>query len=836
VTPPALRHLPVDDILPELVRASRRTGRVVLIAPTGAGKTTRVPGALLDAGLAGDRIIVMLEPRRVAARAAARRIAEERGVRLGGAVGYRVRHDSRASAETRLLVVTEGVLLRMLQQDPFLESVGAVVFDEFHERSIQSDLALALVREVQREAREDLALVVMSATLDPGPVATWLDAPIVRSEGRTHPVDIRWLDRPDDRHPADRVAAGIRRALAETTGHVLAFQPGVGEVMATLQGLRDIGVEALPLHGRLSADEQDRAIRPNDRRRVVVATNIAETSLTIPGVTSVVDSGLARILRYDVGCGLNRLELARISRAAADQRAGRAGRERPGVCYRLWTRSEERVLPDRDEPEIRRIELSAVVLQLAEWGVTDATAFGWFEAPDARVLERATALLTDLGALHDGAITDLGRAMARLPLDPRLGRMAIESARRGAPDAGALAAALLSDRDIVRASALRDGGGTAWTSRSDVLDRVRALRGERGRFRQDALTGGRHHVQRSAKQLERALGSIARETVDDADDALLRGILAGWPDRVCQRRAPGSSRAVSATGRGVELDPSSAVRDDRFFVAVDEVAGRRGERATGRVRLASAVDPAWLDTTTEIEVRYDTEADRVSAYEVHRYRSMVLHERVVRATDAAAVERCLATVVAADPGHALGLDRPEVAAYVARVRNLNRWMPNLELPAFDDGSLGALAPQLVFGCRSIAEVRRRAPDALRSILSWPQQQALDTHAPERLEVPSGSRIQLQWHDERPPVLAVRMQELFGATSTPRIAGGRVPVLLHLLAPNMRPQQVTDDLAGFWVNTWPEVRKELRARYPKHAWPEDPTTATPMRGARRRRPQ
>lgn len=826
--------LPVDDVLPELVQAVRADHRAVLIAPTGAGKTTRVPGALLDAGLAGEGQVVMLEPRRVAARAAARRIADERGVRLGDEVGYRVRHDAQASDATRLLVVTEGVLLRMLQSDPFVESIGAIVFDEFHERSVQADLALALVREVQRDARDDLAVVVMSATLDPGPVATWLDAPVVRSEGRTYPVDVRWLDRPDDRRAGALVSAGVRRALRETDGNVLAFQPGVGEIRATIRGLGDVDAEVVPLHGRLSADEQDRAIRPGQRRRVVVATNVAETSLTIPGITTVVDSGLARVLRYDVGCGLNRLDVERIARSSADQRAGRAGRERPGVCYRLWTEHDDRALSDRDPPEIQRIELSAVVLQLAEWGVADPAAFGWFEAPDARALEQASELLHDLGALSDGTITDLGRQMARLPVDPRLARMAIEAARGGAPDTGALAAAALSDRDVVRSSVLRDGRAAVWTSRSDVLDRVRALRGDAGRFRRDDLTGGAHHVRRTARQLQRPLRRIDTMYDRDPDEALLRAVLAGWPDRVCRRRAPDSPRAVSATGRGVELDASSAVRDDAFFVAVEEMAGRRGERSSGRVRIASAIDDTWLATQTGTEVRYDESADRVSAWEVERYRDLVLRERVVKADDPSAVAACLAEVVAADPDRALGLDRDDVAGFVARVRNLARWMPHLDLPTFDAASLGALAPQLVYGCRSIADVRGRALQALRGALTWPQQQALDTHAPERIEVPSGSRVRLTWDDGRPPVLAVRMQEMFGATETPTVAGGRVPVLLHLLAPNMRPQQVTDDLAGFWANTWVEVRKELRARYPKHAWPEDPTTAAPMRGAKRRR--
>src|SRR5262245_21471347 len=467
--------LPIDEALPELTAVLRGGKAAVLIAPTGAGKTTRVPPALLAAGIGGGRRIVMLEPRRIAARAAARRMAEENGWTLGGEIGYQIRFERRAGPDTRILVVTEGILVQMLQQDPVLEDAGAVIFDELHERSLQTDLSLAMARRVQREARPDLKLVAMSATLDPGPVAVFLgDCPIVESQGRLHPIEISYLERPDERPLAIRIAAGVRRALDAAAGDVLVFLPGVGEIQRAAEALAGLAAErnlaGLPLYGDLPAERQDAVLRPLDRRKVVLATNVAETSITVDGVTAVVDSGLVRRLRFDPATGLDRLELGRISRASADQRAGRAGRQAPGICLRLWPAYEHATLPERESPEIARVDLAGPALQLLAWGERDLDASGWFEAPAPEALTAAVGLLRRLEAVDDHGVTSLGRTLARFPVHPRLARLLIEGHRAGLAREAALLAALLSERDP-----LPRGTGLRRASRSDLLDRLDAL-------------------------------------------------------------------------------------------------------------------------------------------------------------------------------------------------------------------------------------------------------------------------------------------------------------------------------------------------------------------------
>ncbi|MBL8861232.1 MAG: ATP-dependent helicase HrpB [Planctomycetes bacterium] len=838
-----LSPLPIDAVLPELVAALAERSCAVLEAPTGAGKTTRVPPALLDAGLAGSGRVVMLEPRRLAARAAARRIASERGSELGAEVGYHVRFEKRASRDTRILVVTEGLLVRYLQDDPFLSDTGVVVFDEFHERSLHVDLALALTRRVQAEARPDLKIVVMSATLRAARIATWLgDAPVVRSTGRLFPVDVSYLEREPDRFVDREVARGIEQALAATDGDVLAFLPGVGEIRRTKAALATLaerrGVRVLELYGDLPASEQDAVLRPGGARKVVLATNVAETSVTVEGVTAVVDSGLARRLRFDPGVGLDRLELVRISRSSADQRAGRAGRTRPGVCLRLWTAGVQRSLSEEDEPEIRRVDLTGSILQLLAFGERDPAAFPWFEAPTAAALERALMLLERLGARDTMGLTDLGRTLARFGAHPRLARLLVEAHRRGVLSDGALAAALLQERDpFQRSPAQRN----ARRSDSDVADRVRALRAfERGAT-SPAAPGEVHasaarFVLRAADELvreaTRALGAPARDEHDEP--ALLRAIAVAWSDRLARRREPGSRRAVLEGGRGVRLADESGVVDHDLFVCVDLDAGSGAEAL---VRQASAYEREWLDPALVREERavlFDVATGRVRALRRTCYGTLVLEEVETGAAEEGELAQALAEAASADLARFLPLDEPETVSFLARVRSLRGWIPELGLPSFDDEELRALLPEFARGCRSLAELKRKdLATFLAERLAWEQRRALESDAPERLEVPSGSHVRLAYEPGRPPVLAVRIQELFGLAETPRVARGRVPVLIHLLAPNGRPQQVTDDLASFWSNAYFEVRKDLRARYPRHAWPEDPRTAPAQRRPKRR---
>jgi len=841
--------LPIDDVLPELIAALRAGSSAVLIAPTGAGKTTRVPPALLAAGLGGGRRIVLLEPRRIAARAAARRMAEENGWTLGGEVGYQVRFERRAGPETKILVVTEGILVQMLQADPFLEEAGAVIFDELHERSLQTDLSLAMARRVQREARPDLRLLAMSATLDPGPVAAFLgEAPTIESRGRLHPVDILYMDRPDERPLPGQIASAVRRVLGETPGDVLVFLPGVGEIQRSAEALAGLaaekGLAVLPLYGDLPAESQDAVLRPlsGGRRKVVLATNVAETSITIDGVTGVVDSGLVRRLRFDPSTGLDRLELGRISRASADQRAGRAGRQAPGLCLRLWPAYEQATLPERETPEIARVDLAGPALQLLAWGEPDLAAFDWFEAPAPSALEAALLLLRQLGAVDGHGVTSLGNAMARLPAHPRLGRLLVEGHRLGRTREAALLAALLAERDPFPRGAAR-GAGPRRASRSDLLDRLDALatferRGAPGFDDGERLNAG---AARFVLRARDQLADMARRELGKAgdgapgDDPLLRALLTAYPDRVARRREPRSPRGVMVGGRGVRLAEESAVLEDELFLCVDLDAGRSGVLSEALVRKASAVEPEWLPLRTTVELAFDEQRERVAAWRRTRYEDLVVAEAEVPAPGAAETERVLVQAAVDRLGRALPLDDPEVVSFLARVRCLADWRPELSLPRFGEEEIRELLPALAAGRKSFAELRR-APllDVLQGALSYEQLEAVRRETPERLEVPSGSHVKLLYEPGKPPVLAARIQELFGLAETPRVAAGRVPVLLHLLAPNGRPQQVTHDLRSFWENTYPQVRKELQGRYPRHSWPQDPWNATPERRPRRPR--
>jgi len=859
----ALAPLPIDLVLPEVVEAVRAEGAVVLRAPTGAGKTTRVPPALLDAGLAGQGTVVVLQPRRLAARACARRMAMERGGRLGDEVGYRVRFDRCVGPQTRIEVVTEGILLRMLQRDPFLESVAAVVFDEFHERSLSSDLALAMVRRVRDTVRPELKVVVMSATLDPGPIAQYLgNCPTVESLGRLHPIQISYIEDLASRTIADQAAEATRQILDLTGGDVLVFLPGVGEIRQTGRRLESLAaarnLAVMPLYGDLTAEKQDEVLGPNDRRKVVLATNVAETSITIAGITGVVDSGLARSLVFDPHVSLDRLQLLQISRASADQRAGRAGRTGPGVCLRLWPERTHRRRRDHDEPEVHRLDLSGPVLQLRTWGETDLAGFPWFEPPSEAALQQAETLLRRLDALDSaGQVTPLGRAMAALPVGPRLGRMLLEGRRLGQPRAIALAAALLSERDpfphqVADASGRRTSPAP---SDSDVMDRLAALQQFEQSGRLETRLGTLHrsaarfvlHVRdqylremgqipeaiapsSSAIERERGTSGTVVDSSERADEgeAVSRALLAAFPDRLARRTSPGSRFGKLVGGRGVRLASSSAVRDAMLFLAVEVDRGT----SEALVWKAAAIRRDWLPTehlALRTEVEFDHECRRVIARRRVYWEDLLLEETPEALSDNDEAARILAAAAAESLDDVFPWDDSATMDYVNRVRSLALWMPELGLPNLDEQGLGTLLPAMAHGRRSFEELRK-APwlPAIRGLLTPEQGQAVEREAPARIEVPSGSSIKLHYEPGKAPVLAVRIQEIFGLLETPRVARGRVAVLLNLLAPNMRAQQVTDDLASFWKNTYQQVRKDLRRRYPKHAWPEDPYQATAER--------
>ena len=856
---PPLAPLPVDAVLPDLLAALERAGNVVLQAPTGSGKTTRVAPALLD-HLAqqpgGDprSQVLMLEPRRVAARASARRIAHERGGRLGDEVGYQVRLDSRVGPLTRLRIVTDGILLRRLQEDPYLESVAAVVFDEFHERGLNVDLALGMVRRIQQTVRPDLKIVVMSATLDPQPIAAYLgEAPIVAAQGQLFPVTVEYLGKPGQplslTHSSgdELLLAAIRQATRETTGDILVFLPGVGEIRRAARNLSEFADRAqltlMLLYGDLPPEEQDRVLAPHPQRKLILATNVAETSLTIDGVTAVVDSGQARVLTFDEQMGMDRLEIQRISRASADQRLGRAGRTAPGRCYRLWSERDHRSLPEFETPEIRRVDLAGPCLQLRCFGERDLLAFPWFEPPKPDSVQTAGLLLDRLGATAAGEVTALGRRMARLPVQPRIARLLLEGVALGVGRRAAVVAALLSERDPLRTgppqALSRQKRVAAGISESDLADREQAL-GEFARTGQEVTQygtlhgGGARFILQSARQLldlvrddhpERWEDEEPGEVAEGEDERLQRAVLAAYPDRVACRRASSLDRGVMVGGRGVRLHADSKVIAAPLFVCVQVEAGR----SESIVRMASAIRREWLAAerwSTPEEVRFEPRTGRVIAVRQERWDDLVLSEVPLSHIAPEQLAEALARAAAADLEQVFPREG-DVVDYVARVRSLREWMPELELPDCGPAELATLLPGLCPGCRSLDDLRKAAwLPWVKSLLTPAQQQVVEREAPERIAVPSGNRITIRYSPGKRPVLAVRIQELFGLAETPRIAGGRVPLLLHLLAPNMRPQQITDDLHSFWNTTYQQVRKELRARYPKHAWPEDPWTATP----------
>jgi ATP-dependent helicase HrpB len=825
--------LPIDAVLDELAQTLAARNAAVLVAPPGAGKTTRVPLALLDAPWLRDKKIIVLEPRRIAARASAERMAKTLGERAGETVGYRVRFGSRISRKTRIEVVTEGIFSRQILDDPELSGVAAVLFDEFHERSLDADLGLALARDAQLGLREDLRLLVMSATLDGARVARLLgEAPVIASEGRAFAVETRYLRRKVDAPLERQMADAIATALRADPGSVLAFLPGAAEIRRTqnflAERIHDDAIEIVPLFGALDAAVQDRAIAPapKGQRKVVLATSIAETSLTIEGVRIVVDSGLARVPRYEPDIGLTRLQTVRASRAAVDQRRGRAGRTEPGICYRLWDEPQTASLAAFTQPEILSADLSSLVLDLAQWGVSDPATMSFLDPLPAPALKEAKSLLHELGALDaDGRITAEGKSLRALALPPRLSRMIVDSHRFGAGEQAAGIAAVLTERGL-------GGDSTDLDVRLDQFRRDRAQR----------ATSARELARRWATQVASSdaaasspslLGGGEGKELRGLDEKISTGVMLAFafPDRVARNRGNGSF--VLANGRGAAVEQTSSLARAPY-VAVGELTGTA---AAGRILLAAPITQAEIELhfvdqiETADEISFDPGAMALRARRKRTLHAITLSEAPLALTPSGATARILA-----DGLVAIGLDRLPWSKQSKQWRDRVMFLRKAEGESWPDLSDDALAARredwllpALYDKTSLKDFSAGdLSDALSTLLPWELRARLEREAPTHFEAPTGTMLAIDYEAEQGPTIAVRLQELFGLNAHPSIANGAVPLVLELLSPAQRPVQVTRDLPGFWRGSYAAVRSDLRGRYPRHPWPEDPANALPTR--------
>ena len=841
--------LPIEEVLPDLKDVLGDRSEAVLQAPTGAGKTTRVPLALLGEDWLDGHKIIMLEPRRLAARAAARRMASTIGEQAGETVGYRVRMDTRVSNRTRIEVVTEGVLTRMLQDDPALDETGCVIFDEFHERNLQADLGLALALQAQQVVRPDLRILVMSATLDTGPIADVLgpedgSAPLIESEGRSYPVDVHYADDNPTRgrrRIEDAVAAKVRDVLREEDGSVLVFLPGAGEIKRTESRLEEAAlpddVELHPLFGNMPAKEQDAAIEPapEGTRKVVLSTDIAETSLTIEGIRVVVDSGLVRTPRFDPQSGMTRLATVKVSKASADQRKGRAGRTSPGVCHRLWTRHTHQHLKAHTPPEIANADLAPLALELASWGTHDPAELRWLDPPPEGAYDQARDLLRRLGALDaSGDITEHGRRMAEIGLHPRLAHMLLNGEML---EHGAVAcdlAALLSERDIFKGQG--EAPDVDLRLRLESLHRLR--RGDRPtpNHARDYMVpyGAVGRVRKVADHWRQKMNVSRNKTGDVEACGLLTAF--AYPDRIAQRRTGASAghagRFRLFNGRSAELPKPQLLSDADYLVAA-HVDRRRGEN---RILLAAPIAEDDLtdyfgdQIEVETDVGWDADAQLVRARRRERLGAVILQDAPLPDPDPTEVAEAMVEGVRQE-----GLDLLKWTKKARQLQNrivfLHHHLGEDDWPDVRRETLLEMLDEWltphVYGMKRADDLKQlHATQLLQDMLSWEQRDRLDDLAPTHVTVPSGNRRPIDYSDPERPVLAVRLQEMFGKTDTPRIAGGRVPLTLHLLSPAQRPVQITQDLANFWDDTYYDVRRDMRGRYPKHYWPDDPLSATP----------
>ncbi len=815
--------LPIDEVLPAVKAALEARACGVLVAPPGAGKTTRVPLALLDAGWLGGAKIIVLEPRRLAARGAAARMAKTLGERVGDTVGIRARMGTKVSARTRIEVVTEGVFTRIILADPALEGIGAVLFDEYHERSLDADLGLALALDCQRGLREDLRILVMSATLDGARVARLLDdAPVIESEGRAYPIETRYLGRDVQARLEDQVAAAIRRALFSETGSVLAFLPGQGEIMRTAERLAetvtDPSIIIAPLYGTMDVAAQDLAVSPAEpgTRKVVLATSIAETSLTIEGVRVVVDSGLARVPRYEPDAGVTRLETVRVSRASADQRRGRAGRTEPGVCYRLWDAPQDLALLPFNDPEIMAASLSGLVLDCAEWGAVDPLSLSWLDPPSAAGVTAARAELVTLGALDgEGRIGPLGRRIRALPLPPRLAAMVLRAADLGAAGEAAEIAAILVERGL--------GGNDV-----DLTVRLAGFRRDRGRRADD--------MRRLAKGWAEAAGKGAA-AVPGARPTTAEILALAYPDRMAKARSE-RGQFLLANGRGAIADVRDAIAGSPFLV----VAELTGTAAAARILIAAPASEAQFEAAAVgrivegNEVAFDVAARAVRARHVRRLDQIVLAARPLAITPGPEVSAALAAGITKLGVGVLAWSKGQIQLR-ERVAFL-RAAGMTALPDLADEALAAdvgnwLEPYLAGKSRLDEIGADDLGTALDMLVPWDVRQMLEREAPVQFEAPTGNRVAIDYDGPQAPSIEIRVQELFGLKVHPAIAGGRRPLTLHLLSPAHRPIQITRDLPGFWAGSWSAVKVEMKGRYPRHVWPDDPANAAPTARAKPR---
>ena len=843
------RELPIYELEPSIVASLRASGRVIVQAPTGSGKSTQIPQMLLRHGFLDRGQVIVMQPRRLAARMLARRVAQEVGTELGDLVGYQIRLESRVSERTRIRFVTEGILLRQMTFDPELRSVSAIIFDEFHERHLYGDISLARALEIQRHGRPDLRIAVMSATLDSGALREYL-APcdVLVSQGRAHPVRIEYLAKPVnfDTDPVWEVAAReCERVAGATQGDMLVFMPGayeIGRTIQAIQGARGLrGFAALPLHGDLPPEAQDRAVSRCEGRKIIVSTNVAETSLTIDGVTAVVDSGLARAARFDPDRGINTLLVEKISAASAEQRAGRAGRTAPGICVRLWTEREHGHRPAHETPEVKRLELSEVVLTLKAAGIVDIAGFDWFEKPDPRGIERAESLLADLGALAGpgGAITDIGRRMLRFPVHPRYARMFLAAQERGCVRPVAMMAALTQGRNFMLRGVSRqvdDAREDAFGEEheSDFFLLMRAWRyADRNGYSVDACRRLGIHAQ-AARQVGPLFGQfveIAEAEGLDASERRVDGaevrkcVLAGFPDHLARRLDSSTLRCELVHGRRGLLARESAIAKSPLLVAAEitEVGGRSGEVSV-ILNIATAVEESWLkelfpgELTDTREVAYDPGAKRVVARRERRFRDLVLESKSgsddVPSNEAAAL---LAREVAAGRITIDAWDE-SVEQWITRVNRLAEWFPEYEVNPVTPPDRMTLIEQVCYGETSARGVKgREVMPVLRDWLTSEQLAAMEEAVPERLTMANGRRSRLTYSKDGPPVLSARIQDLYGIEGRFTLGRGRVPVRIEVLAPNQRPIQVTDDLASFWREIYPKIKPELSRRYPRHEW-------------------
>lgn len=846
---PDPRQLPIYELEDSLLESVRRHGRLVVRAPTGSGKSTQVPQMLLRAGLLGEKgEVVVLQPRRLAARMLARRVADEVGTRLGEVVGYQIRLDSRVSAATRIRFVTEGILLRQMAFDPELRGIQAIVFDEFHERHLYGDISLARALQLQRERRPDLRILVMSATLDAGALRDYL-APcdVLTSEGRMFPVRVDYLPKSVnfEHDPVWAVAArACEQVAAQTTGDILVFLPGAFEIGRTVQEVQGShalrGFACFPLHGELPPEAQDRAVARAETRKIIVSTNVAETSLTIDGVTAVVDSGLARIARYDPHRGINTLLIEKVSVASADQRAGRAGRTAPGVCLRLWTEREHAQRPLQEVPEVRRLDLAEVVLTLKAAGIDDVHSFPWLEKPEPKALERAETLLEDLGALHGAgrSITEVGRRMLRFPMHPRYARMFLAAQDLGCVRSVALMAALTQGRNFLlrgvdrRTEEAREELFGAETE-SDFFLLMRAWRyADKANYQPDACRRLGIHIQ-AVRQVgplfEQFLEIAAAEKLDVAEKridgvAVRKCVLLGFSDHLARRLDQGTLRCELVHRRRGVVARESAVQRAPLLVAAEitEVESR-GEVNT-LLSLNTAVEESWLrelfpeDFQDAGGVVYDETQRRVVARRERRFRDLVLESRAT-ADEPSDGEAAALLAREVQAGRIVLTEWNEaVEQWITRVNCLAKWWPELEVNPITDADRATLIEQVCYGSHGARELKDKpVMPVLRDWLLAEQLAVLDEYLPERIEMANGRRARVTYHPDGPPVMSARIQELYGVPGRFTLGHGRVPVRIEVLAPNQRPIQVTDDLTNFWKEQYPKIKTELSRRYPRHEW-------------------